>query len=311
MKGKRYKAEIREKDNQKIEVLLRNWSHKSRTKDYKEEEEAMWLIYPKKHEAKELIYKAHWGSGSHLHIKRTVEEIKKLGYWWDKMEKDVREMYFNCEICAGRTKKPKKKMAYKHIDSYYPKERYQADTVYLSDYLVTDKRYILTMVDHFSKYGWIVVMSDKKAVTVLRAIKLCFVTHGKPESFHTDNGSEFVNETLKTYLEKSGIHHIRGSPYHPQSQGAVEAFNRTVQNFLYLAKDMNGDNFELEDSIIDFLLHYNNRVHSTTKFSPYEIMEKRSEKLIMDKVRENTLNSRKTNKIEEFKLGQVVFVSKK
>ena len=44
-------------------------------------------------------------------------------------------------------------MAYKHIDSYYSKERYQADTVYLSDYLETDKRYILTMVDHFSKYS--------------------------------------------------------------------------------------------------------------------------------------------------------------
>ena len=40
-------------------------------------------------------------------------------------------------------------------------------------------------------------------------------------------------------------------------------------------------------------------------------MEKRSEKLIMYKVRENTLNSRKTNKIEEFKQGQVVFVSNK
>ena len=39
---------------------------------------------------------------------------------------------------------------------------------------------------------------------------------------------------------------------------------------------MNGNNFELEDSIIDFLLHYNSRVHYTTKFSPYEIMEKRS-----------------------------------
>ena len=64
---------------------------------------------------------------------------------------------------------------------------------------------------------------------------------------------------------------------------------------------MNGDNFELEDSIIDYLLHYSNRVHSTTKFSPYEIMENRSEKLMMDKVRENTLNLRKTNKIEEFK----------
>ena len=37
---------------------------------------------------------------------------------------------------------------------------------------------------------------------------MSFVTHGKPESFHTDNGSEFVNVNLKTYLEKSGIHRI-------------------------------------------------------------------------------------------------------
>ena len=72
-------------------------------------------------------------------------------------------------------KKTKKKMAYKHIDSYYLKERYQADTVYLSNYLVADKKYILTIVDHFPKYCWIVVMSDKKAATVLRAIKLCLV----------------------------------------------------------------------------------------------------------------------------------------
>ena len=54
------------------------------------------------------------------------------------MKKDVREMYLNCEICTGRTIKPKKK-TYKHIDSYYPKERYQVDTMYLSDYLITDK----------------------------------------------------------------------------------------------------------------------------------------------------------------------------
>ena len=84
------------------------------------------------------------------------------------MEKDVREMYFNCYIWA-RSKKNKKKMAYKHIDSYYPKERYQADTVYLSDYLVTDKRYIFNMVDHFSKYGWIVMISHKKSCYCIKS----------------------------------------------------------------------------------------------------------------------------------------------
>ena len=46
--------------------------------------------------------------------------------------------------------------------------------------------------------------------------------------FTDDNGSEFVNEELKMYLSKNKIHHIRGSPYHPQSQGAVEVFNRTI-----------------------------------------------------------------------------------
>ena len=83
------------------------------------------------------------------------------------------------------------------------------------------------MIVHFSKYGWIVVLSDKSATTVLRAIKACIATHGKPESLKTDNGSE-----LKMYLSKNRIHRICSSPYHPQSQGAVEAFNRTELSLL-------------------------------------------------------------------------------
>ena len=53
-------------------------------------------------------------------------------------------------------------MTYKHKDSYYLKDKYQTDMVYQSDYLVTDKSFFFkTMIDHFSKYNWIVVMSDK------------------------------------------------------------------------------------------------------------------------------------------------------
>ena len=78
---------------------------------------------------------------------------------------------------------------------------------------------------------------------------------------------------------------IRDSPYHPQCQWSVDAFNRTVQIFLYLAKDINGVNFELKDSIINFLLHNNNRAQSTTNFSPHEIIEIRSENLIKTKLK--------------------------
>ena len=48
---------------------------------------------------------------------------------------------------------------------------------------------------------------------------------------------------MKVFLKSQKIKYIRGSPYHPQSQGAVEGFNKTIQDFLYLSKDMNLDEF--------------------------------------------------------------------
>ena len=49
---------------------------------------------------------------------------------------------------------------------------------------------------------------------------------------HTDNGNKFVNELLTNWLEKRNIKHILRVKYHPQSQGAVENFNKTIQKFL-------------------------------------------------------------------------------
>ena len=64
---------------------------------------------------------------------------------------------------------------------------------------------------------------------------------------------------------------------------------------------MSEDQFILEDSILDFLLYYNNRVHTTTRYSPYDIMEKRNDEKAIKKVIENTLKSRKDQKVEELK----------
>ena len=116
--------------------------------------------------------------------------------------------------------------------------------IYLSDMLINslDERYLLSMVDHFSKYGWVVVLPNKKSKTVLKAIRECLKITGKPTILQTDNGGEFYNELLKKFLGHNNIQYVRGIPYHPQSQGAVESFNMTIQNFLYLAKDMQGIN---------------------------------------------------------------------
>ena len=76
-------------------------------------------------------------------------------------------------------------------------------------HIPADNRNLLTMVDHFSKFGWVVPIPNKKSQTVLDAIKLWFALHGKPDSLQSDNGTEFANSTLKTYLEKEGVNHIQ------------------------------------------------------------------------------------------------------
>ena len=85
---------------------------------------------------------------------------------------------FNCEIWAGRTKKHKFKIAYKQID-IIPKKDIKLILCACLTIIVSDKRYLLTIINHFSKYGWIDVLSDKSATAVLRAIKECIETHGK------------------------------------------------------------------------------------------------------------------------------------
>ena len=61
--------------------------------------------------------------------------------------------------------------------------------------------------------------------------------HGYPELIQSDNGKEFTNKTLNAHLEGIGVKHLYGSPYHPQSQGEIEAFNKTVQKSLSAVYD--------------------------------------------------------------------------
>ena len=123
-----------------------------------------WSIYPKKHQAKEILFLVHTISGSHLSISKAWEKVKEMGYRWENLEESARSLYFDWEICGARGVKPKKNIALKHINSSYPKERFQVDMVYLSDMLINspDEGFLLSIVDHFSKYGWVVVLPNKK-----------------------------------------------------------------------------------------------------------------------------------------------------
>ena len=137
-------------------------------------------------------------------------------------------MYEECErfckdweSCQMFQRVKKRKRIVKYIRSNSLFERYQADTVELDSRITHNYTYpyILTIVDHFSKYGFAYDIPDKKAEAI-NYIAQAFVI-GEPVMLHTDNGKEFVNELLTNWLEKRNVMHILGGKYHPQCQGPV------------------------------------------------------------------------------------------
>ena len=79
-------------------------------------------------------------------------------------------------------------------------------------------------------------MPDKEAVTVARLLVNEFICRfGVPEVLHTDQGKNFESTLIGEMCHLLGIKKTRTSPYHPQSDGLVERFNRTLLAMLSIA----------------------------------------------------------------------------
>ena len=78
----------------------------------------------------------------------------------------------------------------------------------------------------------------------------------------SDNGSSYVASDLADWLDKQNIEHVRGAPYHPQTQGKIERWHQTLKNRILLEHYyLPGD---LERQIAAFVAHYNHaRYHES------------------------------------------------
>ena len=115
-----------------------------------------------------------------------------------------------------------------------------------------------------------------------------------------DNGKEFKNKKFKSFCKKLDVILILGQPRHPQTQGAIERYNRTIKDYLktcFEECDRKGEIFNLENELNTCLDIYNKTKHSTIGFSPYYVFSS-TDKNLFDKIRKNTLKSQIYNKIK-------------
>ena len=124
-----------------------------------------------------------------------------------------------------------------------------------------------------SKWPKIVMMESTTAEATTKQLHQVFSTHGLPLQIISDNGTQFVAKTIQQFCMSQGIQHLIIAPYNASSNGEVERF---VQTFKLVIDKVNPSTItELQDSVVNFLAHYQSTPHSISNQSSSEILNGR------------------------------------
>ena len=111
----------------------------------------------------------------------------------------------------------------------------------------------------------------------------------------SDNGSSYISSDLAEWLEDQSMDHVRGAPYHPQTQGKIERWHQTLKNRVLLENYfLPGD---LNASIEAFVTHYNHeRYHeSLNNVTPADVYFGRDNVILLEreKIKRKTFETRR------------------
>ena len=148
-------------------------------------------------------------SGGHLALKETFDTIRDR-FWWPTMSTDVRT---HIEACLSSQHRKSSHRPPKLPVGHRPVTRaFQCVAVDLVEYksLSQGNRFILSVIDHFTRFVVLIPIKDKAARTIVRhLIERVFSVFGPPETLHSDQGKEFENELVKELQSVSGYKKTR------------------------------------------------------------------------------------------------------
>ena len=173
-----------------------------------------------------------------------------------------------------------------------PNEMWQTDFTYLK-IIGWGWMYLSTILDDFSRYiiAW-KLCTTMKTTDVTDTLTLALTASGcdqahvrhKPRLL-SDNGSSYVSAELADWLDERRMGHVRGAPYHPQTQGKIERWHQTLKNRILLEHYyLPGD---LEAQINTFVEHYNHRRYheSLDNLTPADVYFGRGPAILAERAR--------------------------
>jgi transposase InsO family protein len=152
--------------------------------------------------------------------------------------------------------------------------KWQMDLIDMKKYSdeIDGTKYILTIIDVFSKYAFAIPLASKKATGIASALTKIFSVQNTPlpRILQSDNGKEFVADVVKNVCKKYGIFQFFSYPYSPL--GFIERFNQTLKKKIFTWLHTNRHHQMQPNRYIDalpaLLQNYNHSIHSTLRETP-------------------------------------------
>ena len=217
-----------------------------------------------------------------LDIERHWQESLRDFCGKELLSKDAKEIVQRCDICQHVNRKLETiAPALNPVPVKSPWYNLGVDFVGPIAYKSpTGNRYILTVIDYFTKWAEAIATPDKSAFQVADNLFKIFMRMGIPRVITTDQGTEFNNQFDKQMMSLLQIDHRLTTAYHPQANGLVERFNQTLQNMIAKYVDKNKEQWE---NFLDTCVYsYNTSKQESTQYSPFELMFARKPVLPID-----------------------------
>lgn len=204
---------------------------------------------------------------------------------------------------SARKNYPRRHVVLKDIDDLW-----QADLIDMQTYKNENlqNKYILTIIDTFSKYAWGFPLRSKNKQVVTDVFKSLLEKGRVPKNLQTDLGTEFYNSDFQQLMQKYNINHY--STYSTKKASIVERLIRTLKNNLYKLFSLQG-NYKWCDSALENIVRkYNSTYHRTIGAMPNDVNHENKDFFLK---RYRTMYSTKHNeKYRKFRVGDFVRISK-
>ena len=217
----------------------------------------------------------------HLGEEKTLNKLKERFYWPGQYN-DVHAWCRTCSTCAARkTPAPRPRAPLQSVKAGFPMQIVAVDILGPLPESPAGNEYILVAGDYFTRWMEAYPIPNQEATTVAtKLVNELFCRFSLPEQLHSDQGRQFESEILAQVCKLLSIEKTRTTPYHPQSDGLIERYNRTLLQMLSTCTEQHPLDWEYH--LQKVCMAYNTSKQATTGYSPFFLMFGREARLPVD-----------------------------